>query len=506
MNKTILITGATDGIGLALAQQYDQLGAHLIMVGRRPLRSPGMPSLCTADTYCQADLGEPDFPRQIITFLKQQQIKRLDLVIHNAGLGYVGALDKQPAHSAEQILRVNSLAPIALTHALANEWLAEAAHLVFVSSVVVSWPAANYAVYAASKAALDGFVRSLQVEWADRPHTIQLIHPGATRTGMHAKSGLDKAQVNWDRFPPAVQVAAAIRRRISRPKRQAAIGFSNSLIYQAGRWLQPLVDRLQRQAKVRPTGLKRALVTGAGAGIGRALSLKYSAAGYEVIGIEIDEEAGLATREAIVASGGRCQMVTADLSQRQQVAALPELLRALGPFSVVVHNAGISAFGQFEALSWHQQEQVLVLNLFAPILLSLGMLQNGTWERAGSLVYLASLSHYVGYPGAAAYAASKDGLTHFGRSLRAAGKRATVVFPGPTRTDHARRYSPDNSREDQRMLPETVADAIFKAEQRGSHRLIPGGVNKLLALGGRLLPTVMENVMRRALYEKIHHV
>ena len=138
--------------------------------------------------------------------------------------------------------------------------------------------------------------------------------------------------------------------------------------------------------------------------------------------------------------------------------------------------------------------------------MTLGLLQNGGWGPAGSLVYLSSLSYYVGYPGAAVYAATKDGLTHLSRSLRAAGYRTTVVFPGPTRTDHARRYSPDNSREDRRMPPEQVAEAIFTAEQRGQRRLIPGAANKLLAFAGRIVPTVMENAMRRTLYEKIHHV
>ena len=56
------------------------------------------------------------------------------------------------------------------------------------------------------------------------------------------------------------------------------------------------------------------------------------------------------------------------------------------------------------------------------------------------------------------------------------------------------------------MPPEQVAEAIFAAEQRGVRRLIPGGANKLLAFAGRVVPTVMENAMRRALYEKIPHV
>jgi short-subunit dehydrogenase len=111
----------------------------------------------------------------------------------------------------------------------------------------------------------------------------------------------------------------------------------------------------------------------------------------------------------------------------------------------------------------------------------------------------------VSYPGAAVYAATKDGLAHYARSLQMARPAGytLVVFPGPTRTAHARRYSPDNSREHTRMAPERLAAVVFQAAQARRARLAPGAVNQLFALAGHLAPRLMEAAMRRAIFEKL---
>ncbi|NJL34947.1 MAG: SDR family oxidoreductase [Chloroflexaceae bacterium] len=100
-------------------------------------------------------------------------------------------------------------------------------------------------------------------------------------------------------------------------------------------------------------------------------------------------------------------------------------------------------------------------------MLTQGIVQAGLLRDGGALVLIASLSHYVGYPGAAVYAATKDGLASFGRSMAVAlaPRQISVltVYPGPTRTAHARRYSPDNRHEQRRMPPEQLAALIFRA-------------------------------------------
>jgi short-subunit dehydrogenase len=78
-----------------------------------------------------------------------------------------------------------------------------------------------------------------------------------------------------------------------------------------------------------------------------------------------------------------------------------------------------------------------------------------------------------------------------------------TVFPGPTRTAHARRYSPDNSREEKRMAPEALAERIFGGVKKRKRFLVPGFGNRMIAIIGKWFPGVMEDMMRRVILERL---
>jgi short-subunit dehydrogenase len=103
------------------------------------------------------------------------------------------------------------------------------------------------------------------------------------------------------------------------------------------------------------------------------------------------------------------------------------------------------------------------------------------------------------------YAASKDGLVSYARSLAVAlapaGIHVLLVYPGPTRTAHARRYSPNNRHEARRMLPERVASSILTGISQRRRTVIPGPGNRAFALLGRWLPWIPEKSMKRAIYD-----
>lgn len=506
----ILITGATDGIGLALAQQYASANHQLILVGRRPF-PPQPSSLFTPQTYCQADLARPDAADTIASWLATHGIDTLDLLIHNAGTGYFGSLAGQPLDQIDELLTVNLHSPIAITHRLFN-WLQKArGQVVFVSSVATAVPTPEYAVYGASKMALEGFARSLRIEWQGQV-TVQTIRTGATRTGMHQKLGLTQAQMNSEKFPSAEKVARQIIRAIEQKRPSATIGLGNQLLRFAGRNGRILLDPLlQKNAApltsqpARPSTAPICLITGAANGIGRALAMRYAQAGYRIVGLDVDGAKAAQTSAEIAAQGGQADFVVGDLSSRAGLAVILPQLASLGPFSCVIHNAGISAVGRFEALPLNRQQAVLHLNLHAPLWLTAELIRQNWLVPEAHFVFLSSLSYFASYPGAAVYAASKDGLANYARSLQAAwrGGRCLIVFPGPVRTAHARRYSPDNSREDGRMPPETLADAIFRAEQAGSSRLIPGAANKLMGSIGHLWPGLLERGMKKVILDKL---
>lgn len=516
----VVITGATAGIGLALAQHYQQQGARLILIGRRPIATLDS-TFFTPDRYCQADLATMESTKQILSWLHENNITAIDLVIHNAALGYVGPIEKQDDEHIRQLVHVNLRAPIALTHALYPLVERAAGKFVFVSSVVAGLAGPDYAVYTATKAALDSFVRNWQIELrADRsPVQAQVIRPGATRTTMHEKSGADLQRLGWERFPTAATVAQQLLQATNTNQRATTLGLVNGLLYTVGHRFPVLMDRLvalrYHPVTPSPTHLVtlpndkplHCVITGAADGIGRALAQQYTSSGATVTGIDVDVERATQTQADLINAGGRIRFLVADLTALPKMNNILERLTTRPPIDLFIHNAGISAVGPFIASDIARQCKVIALNLTAPLLLTAGLLQRGLLTPQASLAFVSSLSHFVSYPGATVYAATKDGLASYARSLAIAlapqGKHVLTIYPGPTRTAHARRYSPDNSREERRMAPEALARQIVQALHHRRRHLIPSIPQRATALVGQLWPRLTEEIMRRMIYEQL---
>ncbi len=250
--------------------------------------------------------------------------------------------------------------------------------------------------------------------------------------------------------------------------------------------------------------MKRCAVTGAASGIGRALAAAYVAEGFEVVGIDRDENGLGAVAQELGESFSFIQM---DLGEREGLESLATQLAQGSPLDIFIHSAGINHVGAFVNSDLSRQRSVLEVNLRAPLLLTAHLLSEEVLKRGSSLVFISSLSHFVGYPGAAVYAASKSGLAAYARSLSVAlaprGVHVLTVYPGPTRTPHAARYSPDNSLESRRMPPGVLAQKIVRAVRIKRPVLVPGFSNKVVAFAGRLAPGVTGRVMRRAILDKL---
>ncbi len=238
-------------------------------------------------------------------------------------------------------------------------------------------------------------------------------------------------------------------------------------------------------------------ITGAASGIGKALMFSFADEGYKVIGVDNDVE-GSKLALAELKSKSKCEFVIADLSDKTNI---DHVVANLPKISVFIHCAGISAVGCFEEVGVSAQIKVLDINLLAPMLLTKKLLQEKKVASGSSLVFISSLSHFVSYPSAVAYAASKSGLASYARSLRVAlvskGIQVLTVYPGPTRTPHARKYSPDNSREHHRMPPEKVAQATLCSVNKKHRILIIGIANKVFATLGFAFPSLTEMFMHR---------
>lgn len=217
--KITLITGASSGIGLAVARLLSS-EHELILVGRRPRLE--VDHAFTDDIqYIQADFSNSSEAVELIAQkLEEFGVKHLDHVIQCAGMGcYASPLDEDLSEISKT-LNVNMLFPILLTRQLASLIEASKGKMTFIGSVAHKG-SPQMASYAASKAGVNGFARSLQSEWQDRIH-VQVLHPGPTLTPMLAKAGY-KLGREKHLFVPVETMASEIVRLIKTNKKSATI-------------------------------------------------------------------------------------------------------------------------------------------------------------------------------------------------------------------------------------------------------------------------------------------
>lgn len=190
-SHTVLITGANDGIGLWLAKNYAKRGHRVLATGRQTISDDATHFGSQNVTYIRADQEQPMAAAQnIANAMRDLEWNGLDLAILNAGTGWVGMPQEEtPASIAKQV-DVNLTANICIAKAMGPWLFRRTGKLVFIGSTAMKKPQGNFATYTATKAALAGFARSLHEEWRGRA-SVQMIHPRATRTGMHGKAGLN---------------------------------------------------------------------------------------------------------------------------------------------------------------------------------------------------------------------------------------------------------------------------------------------------------------------------
>jgi NAD(P)-dependent dehydrogenase (short-subunit alcohol dehydrogenase family) len=180
---------------------------------------------------------------------------------------------------------------------------------------------------------------------------------------------------------------------------------------------------------------RNALLTGANGGLGAFIADALSAAGVNVFLVDVND-AGLASRTAeAVARGVRAGFLAADLRDplaREQAVAAAR--RNLGPVDLLINNAGVEYSARYDELSPDQIEEVIAVNLRAPMLLARLVLPEMRRRGTGHIVNLSSLAGESGPAFQESYAATKAGLTAFTFSLRATfrgtGVSASVVTPG----------------------------------------------------------------------------
>lgn len=191
--KTILVTGASSGIGRAIAIACSKMGAAIVANGRNTERLEATLEELEGDGHqiISADLTLSDNVKQVAA-----QVPKLDGIVHCAGIGHRQPTKLLTEQEVERVMKANFMSAVSLqTELMTAKKINKAASIVFVASAASHMPAFGNAAYSASKAAIIGYAKCLALELAPRCIRVNCICPAMVWTDLIMQEGVGKEEL-----------------------------------------------------------------------------------------------------------------------------------------------------------------------------------------------------------------------------------------------------------------------------------------------------------------------
>jgi short-subunit dehydrogenase len=192
---TVLITGASSGIGAVYADRFAKRGHDLVLVARDRAKLEALAARLRRDTgvsvdILQADLTDTAQLGKVETLLKSDS--RIGILVNNAGASLAGTFIEQTTEATAQLIGLNTIAVTRLAGAVAPRFVKEGkGAIINIASVLGLAPELGFTVYGATKAFVLFLSQGLQAELGSKGIYVQAVLPAATRTDIWAKSGKD---------------------------------------------------------------------------------------------------------------------------------------------------------------------------------------------------------------------------------------------------------------------------------------------------------------------------
>lgn len=232
--KRALVTGASSGIGAAIARQLAALGVDLVLTARRKAQLDEVAAACrergvTVDVVI-ADLGTPTGAAELWAAATRE--RALDAVINNAGFGYFRPFTEVDWARDAELVQLNITSLVELSRRMVDSQPRARAYLVNIASIGAYQSIPNMALYGASKAFVRNFTEALgdELREIDSPLSATCICPGGTVTDFHAQAGA--GNYGWianHSMKSADAVAAITIRAMRKGKRTVIPGLINKL-------------------------------------------------------------------------------------------------------------------------------------------------------------------------------------------------------------------------------------------------------------------------------------
>lgn len=217
--KIAVVTGASAGIGAAIARALADAGAVPVLVARRADRLEALVAELGRGAAFAADLAEEAAPAALLDFVTQR-FGRADIVVHNAAVLHVASIEEFDPATLRPMIAINYESVVRSSYLFARAMKAAGSgHIINVSSIGAHITAVGSGVYGGLKHALEMFTDALRIELAGSGVRVGLVAPGTTSTEIFEPM---KAQGKpaWDTYIPALQpedVARAVRFMAEQP-------------------------------------------------------------------------------------------------------------------------------------------------------------------------------------------------------------------------------------------------------------------------------------------------
>lgn len=198
MKNIALITGASKGIGKALAIEFAKRGFSLLLIAQNLPELEALRKELGHKYQCESkffsiDLAHPDSVDQIMHYFADE-MPNVTVLINNAGLGFANQLANMTPEQVLRQVRVNIEALTKLTHRVLPFMVAkQQGRILNVASTAAFAPGPMMSIYFASKAYVLSFSEAIREEYRKQGVTISVLCPGVTRTSFHARAGMAKS-------------------------------------------------------------------------------------------------------------------------------------------------------------------------------------------------------------------------------------------------------------------------------------------------------------------------
>jgi short-subunit dehydrogenase len=211
MKGNVLLTGASGGFGILFARHLEKQGYHLLLHGRdKPRLQMTLNALKHPDRHSML-LGELSARKDVEALIERvKQEDDLVGVVNNAGFGVWGGFEKCENVAQLDVLRVDLMAPVMITHALLPRLKRCNGFIINVSSLAGETPLPYMSTYGAAKAGLTFWSEAIRAELQGKVRVVTLA-PGPSPTGFRAISGAPKGKGSLFSTSPELVVAAALQ-------------------------------------------------------------------------------------------------------------------------------------------------------------------------------------------------------------------------------------------------------------------------------------------------------